>query len=149
MADPETEGFMRRLTQLDTRVKNCIVYLMITMVVFVSALTGEVRLESAHAGLSGEDQAAVVREIPDAIQAEEACTQKMIGAETNLPELRAYRAMGKGLRMFLAEIQIVAGLCTEYSGIGEAEGEADLPIYGRGLVTIIHYIHDLDGKKPL
>lgn len=140
---------MKRLTQLDLRVRNCIVYLMLLLIVGVSACSGEVRLQADHADALGEAQAAVYRTIPDAVPAEEACTQKMIGAETRMPELRACRVMGKSLRMLLAEIQMVTGLSAGYSGTGEAEGEADLPVNGRGLVAIIHYIHDLDGKKPL
>ena len=78
---------------------------------------------------------------------DEPCTEKMIGAQTKLPVIRAFRPLRRAFRALLSEIYVGAVTQMAHQG-GLLQYDAyQAQVCAQGLFTTIQYIHDLDGKK--
>ena len=138
---------MKHHARMTVHSKNFILYLLMILMVTTGILSGESRARSAFLPVAEGAQGAVYRMIQSEPLTDEACTEKMIGMQTKLPVIRAFRPLRRNFRALLTEIII----CTVIQAVHFKEFLCQNAFQGQqcaqGLVTTIHYIHDLDGKK--
>lgn len=130
------------------RTRNIILYILTVFMVLTGALSGESRAQSGIFS-AGNVQCAVYQIAMGAPTDDEACTEEMIGVDTQMPVIRAVRPLRRAFRALLAAVYVCAGNQTAYKGEHLRRDEHQTQICAQGLVTTIQYIHDLDGKKSV
>ena len=137
---------MKRNAQTVHR-RNFILYLLMILMVTTGIFSGESRVQSAFLSVTESEQGAVYRMIQSEPLTDEACTEKMIGMQTKLPVIRAFRPLRRNFRAFLTEITICAAIQAVHFREFLCQHAFEGQQCAQGLVTTIQYIHDLDGKK--
>lgn len=127
--------------------RNFILYILIALMVVTGALSQETRAQSEFLSATESAQTSVYRLIPGMPLTDEACTEKMIGTQTKLPVIRAFRPLRRAFRALLAAIYVCAVIQTAHQGELLSHDANQAQVCAQGLVTTIQYIHDLDGKK--
>ena len=138
---------MKQNARITAQSRNFILYILIALMVVTGALSQETRAQSDFLTAPESAQASVYRLIPGVPLTDEPCTEKMIGAQTKLPVIRAFRPLRRAFRALLAEIYICAVVLTAFQGGLLQQDAYQAQVCAQGLVTTIQYIHDLDGKK--
>ena len=138
---------MKQDTRITAQSRNFILYLLIALMAVTGALSQETRAQSDFLTATESAQASVYRLIPGMPLTDEPCTEKMIGTQTKLPMIRAFRPLRRAFRALLAEIYVCAVALTAHQGGLLQQGAYQAQVCAQGLVTTIQYIHDLDGKK--
>jgi len=138
---------MNDMRQTISQKKRALIYLLAVWMLVVGVCSGESRILSAHFQAAATETDAVYRAIPDYLFSDEACTEKLIGVRSRLPEIRSIRQNRRTLRALLTELAVGEAFFAAEPGIFMRRGEYRLPELARGLVATIQYIHDLDGKK--
>ena len=138
---------MKRDVRITAQSRNFILYLLIALMVVAGALSQETRAQSDFLTAPESAEASVYRLIPGMPLTDEPCTEKMIGTQTKLPMIRAFRPFRRAFRALLAEIYVCAVTHTTHQRGLLQQGASQAQVCAQGLVTTIQYIHDLDGKK--
>ena len=138
---------MKQHARMTVHSKNFILYLLMILMVTTGILSGESRAQSAFLPVAEGAQGAVYRMIQSEPLTDEACTEKMIGTQTKLPVIRAFRPLRRAFRALLAAIYVCAVIQTAHQGELLSHDANQAQVCAQGLVTTIQYIHDLDGKK--
>ena len=138
---------MKQNVRIVAQNRNFILYILIALMMITGALSQETRAQSEFLTATESAQASVYRLIPGMPLTDEPCTEKMIGTQTKLPVIRAFRPLRRAFRALLAEICVCAVVLTAHQGGLLQQGASQAQVCGQGLVTTIQYIHDLDGKK--
>ena len=115
--------------------------------VVTGALSQETRTQSDFLTAPESAEASVYRLIPGIPLTDEPCTEKMIGTQTKLPMIRAFRPFRRAFRALVAETYVCAVTQTTHQERLLQQDAYQAQICAQGLVTTIQYIHDLDGKK--
>ena len=138
---------MKQNAQIAAQSRNFILYILIALMMLTGALSQETRAQSEFLTATESAQTSVYRLIPGMSLTDEPCTETMIGTQTKLPMIRAFRPLRRAFRALLAEIYVCAVVLTAHQG-GLLQHDAyQAQVCAQGLVTTIQYIHDLDGKK--
>lgn len=138
---------MKQDARITVQSRNFILYLLIALMVVTGALSQETRAQSDFLTAPESAEASVYRLIPGMPLTDEPCTEKMIGTQTKLPMIRAFRPLRRAFRALLAEIYVCAVTQTTHQEGLLQQDAYQAQICAQGLVTTIQYIHDLDGKK--
>lgn len=129
------------------QVRNIILYILTALTVFAGVLSSESWVQSGAMAAPANAEGAYYRIYMGGLMDDEACTEKMIGADTKLPVVRAVRPLRRVFRALLAAVYACAADRNECVGVFFRCGECQAQNCAQGLVTTIRYIHDLDGKK--
>lgn len=129
------------------QVRNIILYILAALTVFAGVLSGESRVQPGALAAAANAEDACYRIYMGGPIDDEVCTEKMIGADTKLPAIRAVRPLRRVFRALLAAVYACAAGRTAYMEEFLRYGECQAQSGAQGLVTTIQYIHDLDGKK--
>ena len=138
---------MKQNARITAQSRNFILYILIALMVVTGALSQETRVQSDFLTAPESAQASVYRLIPGVPLTDEPCTEKMIGTQTKLPVIRAFRPLRRAFRALLSEIYVCAVTQTADQGGLLRQDAYQAQVCAQGLVTTIQYIHDLDGKK--
>ncbi len=139
---------MKRDVKKISGMQNCILYLLLFMMVFTGTLSGEARVVAELESV--QTKGAVYRVIPNVLFEDEACTGNMIGNQTKLPNIRAFRPLRRMVRVFLPEESFLCALGQKlYSTACHWRCELQFPETAQRLTTTIQYIHNLDGEKTV
>ena len=99
---------MKQNARIAAQSRNFILYLLIALMVVTGVLSQETRAQSEFLTATESAQASVYRLIPGMPLTDEPCTEKMIGAQTKLPVIRAFRPLRRAFRALLSEIYVCA-----------------------------------------
>lgn len=138
---------MKQNARIEVQSRNFILYILIALMVVTGVLSQETRAQSDFLTMPESAQTSVYRLIPGMPLTDEPCTEKMIGTQTKLPVIRAFRPLRRAFRALLAEIYLCAVALTTHQGGLQQRDAYQAQVCAQGLVTTIQYIHDLDGKK--
>lgn len=138
---------MKQNARMAVQSRNFILYILIVLTVFMGPLAQETRAQSEFMTAAESAQASVYRLIPGMPLTDEPCTGKMIGTQTKLPAIRAFRPFRRAFRALLVLSYVCAAVQTVHPGTLLRHDAYQAQVCGQGLVTTIQYIHDLDGKK--
>ena len=138
---------MKQNVRIAAQSRKFILYILIALMVFTGTISGESRAQSEILTVTESVQGAVYRTVRSVPLSDEACTEKMIGTQTKLPMIRAFRPLRRAFRALLAEIYVCAAAHMTHQGGLLQQDACQAQICAQGLVTTIQYIHDLDGKK--
>ena len=138
---------MKQNARITVQSRNIILYILIALMVLTGTLSGESRAQSAILSVTENVQGAVYRMVRSTPITDEPCTEKMIGTQTRLSVIRAFRPLRRAFRALLAQIYICAAIQAAHQGELLRQNVSQTWICAQGLVTTIQYIHDLDGKK--
>lgn len=138
---------MKQNVRIAAQNRNFILYILIALMMITGALSQETKAQSEFLTATESAKASVYRLIPSMPLTDEPCTEKMIGTQTKLPLIRAFRPIRRVFRALIAQIYVCAATQAAHQGELLRQNASQTWICAQGLVTTIQYIHDLDGKK--
>ena len=138
---------MKQNVRIAAQNRNFILYILIALMMITGALSQETRAQSEFLTATESAKASVYRLIPSMPLTDEPCTEKMIGTQTKLPLIRAFRPIRRVFRALMTQIYVCGATQAAHQGELLRQNASQTWICAQGLVTTIQYIHDLDGKK--
>ena len=126
---------MKQNARIEVQSRNFILYILIALMVVTGVLSQETRSQSDFLTMPESAQTSVYRLIPGVPLTDEPCTEKMIGTQTRLPVIRAYRPLRRAFRALLSEIYVCAVALTAHQGGLLQQDAYQAQICGQGLVT--------------